>query len=78
MTLLMEDIPKSLDYEWFKKYIGGYAKVFSLEKLGEREHSWDAILNIPYVISRLMVIELLDGQQMNGCRISIKELEESK
>ena len=78
MPLLVEDIPKSLDYEWLKKYIGGYAKVFSLEKLKERDHSWDAILNIPYVISRMMVVELLDGQQMNGCKISVKELEESK
>lgn len=76
MPLLLEDIPKSLDYEWLKKYVGGYAKVFTLEKLKERDNSWDAILNIPYVISRLMVVELLDGQQMNGCTISIKELEE--
>ena len=78
MTLLMEDIPNSLDYEWLKKYIGSYAKVFSLEKLKERDHSWDAVLDIPYVISRMMVVELLDGQQMDGCRISVKELEESK
>jgi len=78
MPLLVEDIPKSLDYDWLKKYISGYAKVFSLEKLKERGNSWDAILNIPYEISRMMVVELLDGQQMNGCRISIKELEESK
>ena len=75
MTLLVEDIPKSLDYEWLKKYIGGYAKVFSLEKLKERDNSWDAILNIPYEISRMMVVELLDGQQVEGCRISVKELE---
>ena len=74
MPLLVEDIPKSLDYDWLKKYIGGYAKVFSLEKLKERETSWDGILDIPYVISRMMVVELLDGQQMDGCRISIKEL----
>ena len=77
-TLLIEDIPKSLDYEWFKKYVTGYVKAFTLEKLKEKEHSWDALLNIPYVISRLMIIELLDGQQMDGCRISVKELEESK
>lgn len=76
MTLLVKDIPKSLDYEWFKKYITGYVKSFSLEKFKEREHSWDAILNIPYVISRLMIIEVLDGQQIDGCRISVKELEE--
>ncbi len=74
MTLLIENIPKSLGYEWFKKYIGGYVKSFSLEKFKEREHSWDAILNIPYVISRLMIIEVLDGQQMDGCKISVKEL----
>ena len=78
MTLLVEDIPKSLDYEWFKKYITGYAKVFSLEKLKERDNSWDAILNIPYVISRLMIIEVLDGQQMDGCIISVKELIEER
>ena len=77
MPLLVEDIPKSLDYEWLKKYIGGYAKVFSLEKLKERDNSWDAILNIPYVISRMMVVELLNGQQIEGCRISVKELEEN-
>lgn len=78
MTILIENIPHKFDYEAMKKYVSRYTKVFSLEKLKERETSWDGILDIPYVISRMMVVELLDGQQMDGCTISIKELEEKK
>lgn len=67
MSLLVKNIPKSLDYATLEKYVSAYARVFTLEKIEDGE-SWNAILGIPHEIGRLIMIELLTK---SGCTISV-------
>ena len=80
MDLLIEEIPKNLGYERLKEYVSSYAKTFTLKVLDSTSSklSWNATLSIPNKVSSLMIVELLDGQKMDGSTISIKILEEQK
>lgn len=73
MSLLIKNIPKSLDYATLEKYVSAYARVFTLEKIEDKNssvESWNALLEIPHEIGRLIMIELLTK---SGCTISAKE-----
>jgi len=69
MNLLIEGLPRSFDLE---KFISAYAKNFSIEVVG----NGNKIVTIPHEISPLMIIDLLNGQKINGTLITVKKITE--